>query len=159
MSRELFNSWPDYQMAIDRVLALARQRISIYDEDLGQMHLESSGRIATLRATLSAVRASDCLRIALRNTAPLQQRQPLLQGLLRDYSYNSAAQQTPEQLSHLRDSMILIDDTHALIRFDHDQPRCKLLIDEIDDVMPYRKRFEEIWAEGGLPVSATTLGL
>jgi len=158
MSRELFTSWPDYQMAIDRVLALARQRISIYDEDLGLLHLETPERITALRAALSAVR-SDCLRIALRNTGPLQQRQPLLRGLLTDYSHNSAAQQTPEQLGHLRDSMILVDDAHALIRFDRDQPRCKLLIDEIDEVTPYRRRFEEIWAEGGIPVSATTLGL
>lgn len=158
MSRELFTSWPEYQMAIDRVLALARQRISIYDEDLGMMHLESPQRIAALRATLSAVR-SDCLRIALRSTTLFEQHQPRLRSLLRDYSHNSAVQETPEQLSHLRDSMILIDDAHALIRFDRDQPRCKLLIDESDEVMPYHKRFEEIWAEGGLPISPTALGL
>ena len=99
------------------------------------------------------------MRIALRNTAPLQQRQPLLQRLLTTYSHNSAVQQTPEQLSHLRDSMILVDDAHALIRFDRDQPRSKLLIDEPEEVMPYRRRFEEIWAEGGTPVGTTTLGL
>ena len=94
MSRELFTSWPDYQMAIDRVLALARQRISIYDEDLGLLHLETPERITALKAALSAVR-SDCLRIALRNTGPLQQRQPLLQGLLTDYSHNLATFVTP----------------------------------------------------------------
>ena len=55
--------------------------------------------------------------------------------------------------------MILVDDVHALIRFDRDQPRCKLLVDESDEIMPYRRRFDEIWAEGGIPVSATTLGL
>jgi hypothetical protein len=68
-------------------------------------------------------------------------------------------QQTADQLAHLRDSMILVDDAHAVIRFDRDQPRGKLLVDESDEVMPYRRRFEEIWAEGGTPVAATTLGL
>ena len=158
MSRELFTSWPEYQLAIDRILALARKRICIYDEDLGLMHLEMPERIAALKVPLSTVRA-DCLRVALRNTMPLQQRQPLLQGLLTAYSHNSAVQQTPEQLAHLRDSMILVDDVHALIRFDRDQPRCTLLVDESDEIMPYRRRFDEIWAEGGIPVSATTLGL
>ena len=65
MSRELFTSWPDYQTAIDRILALARKRICIYDEDLGHLHLETPERIAMLKAALSTVRA-DCLRIALR---------------------------------------------------------------------------------------------
>ncbi len=158
MSRELFTSWPEYQVAIDRILALARKRICIYDEDLGLMHLAMPERIAALKVPLATVR-SDCLRIALRNTLPLEQRQPLLLELLATYSHNSAVQQTPEQLAHLRDSMILVDDVHALIRFDRDQPRCKLLIDESDEIMPYRRRFDEIWAEGGIPVSATTLGL
>ena len=158
MSRELFTSWSDYQIAIGRVLTLARKRICIYDENLVQMRLESPERIATLKATLSAAGA-DCLRIALRDAAPLQQRQPLLQDLLVAFSHNSAVQQTPEQLGHLRDSMILVDDTHALIRFDHDQARGKLLIDEREEVIPYCRRFEEIWSEGGTPVSARTLGL
>ena len=83
----------------------------------------------------------------------------MVKRLLALHSHNSAAQQTPEQLGHLRDSMILVDDAHALIRFDRDQPRCKLLIDEPEEVMPYRRRFEEIWAEGGIPVATTTLGL
>ena len=158
MSRELFTSWANYQSAIDRLLALAAKRIWIYDEDLGLLHLETAERIEMLKRPLASTR-QDCLRIALRSTAPLQQRQPLMQRLLATHSHNSAAQKTPEQLSHLRDSMILVDDVHALIRFDRDQPRSKLLIDEPEEVMPYRRRFEEIWAEGGTPVAATTLGL
>ena len=158
MSRELFTSWADYQSAIDHLLALAAKRIWIYDEDLGMLHLETAERIEMLKRPLASTR-QDCLRIALRNTAPLQQRQPLVQRLLATHSHNSAAQQTPEQLNHLRDSMILVDDVHALIRFDRDQPRSKLLIDEPEEVMPYRRRFEEIWAEGGIPVATTTLGL
>ena len=39
------------------------------------------------------------------------------------------------------------------------RPGDKLLIDEPDEVKPYRSRFTEIWAEGGAPVTPTTLGL
>ena len=148
MSRELFTSWTDYQSAIGRLLALPAKRIWIYDDDLALLHLETAERIEMLKRPLASTR-QDCLRIALRSTAPLQQRQPLMQRLLATHSHNSAAQKTPEQLSHLRDSMILVDDA----------PRSKLLIDEPEEVMPYRRRFEEIWAEGGTPVAATTLGL
>lgn len=55
--------------------------------------------------------------------------------------------------------MILVDEKYALIRFERDLPRSKLLIDEPDEVRPYLSRFKEIWAEGGEPVSSTTLGL
>ena len=158
MSRELINSWIEYQSAIDRILALASRQVWIFDEDLGMLHLETPERIAALTAPLASLQP-DCLRIALRNSEPLQQRQPLTRRLLTVYSHNSAAQQTPEQLAHLRDSMILVDDAHALVRFDRNQPRGKLLIDEPDEVMPYRRRFAEIWAEGGTPVTPTTLGL
>ena len=158
MSRELVTSWNEYQSALDRLLALARNQVWIYDEDLGMLHLETPERIEALTAPLASLHP-DCLRIALRNTEPLQQRQPLIRRLLTVYSHNSAAQQTPEQLGHLRDSMILVDDAHALIRFDRNQPRGKLVIDEPDEVMPYRRRFAEIWAEGGTPVTPTTLGL
>ena len=65
MSRELFNSWTDYQSAIDRLLALAVKRIWIYDEDLGLLHLETAERIEMLKRPLASTR-QDCLRIALR---------------------------------------------------------------------------------------------
>ena len=78
MSRELFTSWADYQSAIDRLLAMAAKRIWIYDEDLGTLHLETTERIEMLKRPLASAR-HDCLRIALRNTAPLQQHQPLVQ--------------------------------------------------------------------------------
>ena len=158
MSRELITSWNDYQSAIDRILALACKQVWIYDEDLAMLHLETPERIEALTTPLASLHP-DCLRIALRNSEPLQQRQPLLRRLLTVHCHNSAAQQTPEQLGQLRDSMILVDDAHALIRFDRNQPRGKLLIDEPEEVMPYRRRFAEIWAEGGTPVSPTTLGL
>jgi hypothetical protein len=158
MSRELFTTWADYQTAIDRVLALASKRICIYDEDLGLLRLETPERLAALKAPFAST-GNNCLRIALRNVEPLRQRHPLLLRLLATHGHQCAMQQTADQLAHLRDSMIIVDDAHAVIRFDRDQPRGKLLVDEADEVMPYRRRFEDIWAEGGTPVAATTLGL
>jgi hypothetical protein len=159
MARELITSWGDYQLAIDRLLATPCRIIRIYDEDLAQLHLESSTRLPQLKSLLSAGTTSPCLQIALRNSEPLRNRHPLLMNLLAQYGHRLAAQQTAPQLANLRDAMILLDDQHGLIRFDRDQARSKLLIDEPEELRPYRARFKEIWEEGGEMVSATTLGL
>lgn len=158
MARELITTWSDYQAAIDRLLAIASQKICIYDEDLGQLKLESQTRLNELKRVMHGSHR-EALRIALRNAALFRREHPLLCTLLSTYSHQAMAQQTPEQIAHLRDSMILVDGRHALIRFDRDQARSKLLIDEADELRPYLTRFEEIWAEGGESVSSTTLGL
>ena len=64
------------------MLALARKRICIYDEDLVQLHFDNPARIALLKKALS-VEQHDCLRVALRNAGPLQQHQPLFRDLLK----------------------------------------------------------------------------
>ncbi len=158
MARELITSWTDYQMAIDRLLAIASHKILIYDEDLSMLKLESAPRREQIKRILLSGQ-SDVLQIAVRNASLLRQQHPQFQNLLSTYGHLAKAQETPPQLAHLRDSMILVDEKYALIRFERDLPRSKLLIDEPDEVRPYLSRFKEIWAEGGEPVSSTTLGL
>jgi hypothetical protein len=55
--------------------------------------------------------------------------------------------------------MVIVDDKHALIRFERDLPRSKLLVDEADELRPYLIRFREIWSEGGEGLTTSTLGL
>ena len=59
----------------------------------------------------------------------------------------------------LKDSLLIADARHALVRFHEDHARCKLLVDAAPDCAPYVRRFDEIVAEGGDEVGATTLGL
>ena len=158
MTRELITSWGDYRIALDRLLAIAGRKICIYDEDLGQLQLESPTRIEALKRFLGANPAGH-LRIALRNAETFQTRQPLLMKLLATWGHVFQACQTPPNIAHLRDSLILVDDKFGLIRFERDLPRSKLLIDEADELRPYAARFEDIWNEGGDPVNTTTLGL
>lgn len=158
MARELITSWGDFQTALDRLLAMANRKICIYDEDLGHLKLDSAARLAALKRLVSDKPAGN-IRLALRNSEPLRQHQPLLINLLTDYSHCFSACQTPPHLAHLRDSMILVDGRYGLIRFERDLPRSKLLIDENEELKPYLARFEEIWSEGGETVSSTTLGL
>jgi hypothetical protein len=158
MTRELITSWSDYSAAVERLLAMACRQISIYDEDLAALKLQSLPCHNHLQRVLREDQ-TDALRIALRNAGQLRQQHPTLLNLLTIYSHRAAIQQTPEHIAHLRDSMIIVDDRHALIRFDRDQVRSKLLIDEAEELRPYLARFEEIWAAGGEPIGTSTLGL
>ncbi len=159
MARELITSWGDYQTAIDQLLALAQSHVCIFDQDLALLHLDSSPRQNRLRHILRSENAAGSIRIALRDAAPLQRQNPLLIGLLASFGHRLAIRETPSSLAHLRDSLILVDDQYALIRFERDLPRSKLLINEPEELKPYLARFEEIWREEGSAVSATTLGL
>ena len=158
MARELITSWADYQTAVDRLLAIACQTISIYDEDLLALKLESPSRLLSCKRILKTGH-DDALRIAVRNATPLRKQHPKFQQLLATYNHLARTQETPAQLAHLRDSMFIVDDKHALIRFERDLPRRKLLIYEADELRPYLTRFREIWAEGGEETSMSTLGL
>ncbi|MBS1161571.1 MAG: hypothetical protein H6R15_3990 [Proteobacteria bacterium] len=159
MARELITSWGDYQTAIDRLLAIAVRKIAIYDEDLGHLHLDSAPRLGQVKRLLHGESSNLAVRIAIRNADPLRQRQPLLMNLLTTFSHCLTARQTPPQLAHLRDTIILVDDQHGLIRFERDQARSKLLLDEANELKPYLNRFEEIWSESSETVNSTTLGL
>ena len=158
MAYELITTWGEYQSALDRLLGMARRSICIYDEDLSQIKLESPTRLNELRRLLRE-NQNNALRIAVRNAAPLRQQSPLLATLLGTYSHTAAAQETPATIAHLRDSMILVDDLHALVRFEKDQARSKILTDDPDALRPYINRFNEIWNEGGEVIANTTLGL
>lgn len=158
MTRELITSWSDYQTAIDRLLALAVHRLRIYDEDLATLGLERPERHAQLARVLHQNQA-DALQIAVRNAGPLRQNHPRLLSLTTTYGHLIALQETPASIAHLRDSILLVDERNALVRFERDLPRAKLLIDEPEEVRQYIHRFQDIWAEGGEPVGASTLGL
>lgn len=158
MAYELITDWTGYREAVEQLLGMARQEILIYDEDILALNLGTLSHIEMLQSVLKTGQRN-ALRIAVRNGENLTHHAPRLAQLLQMYSHIGAAQQTPEHLAHLRDSMLLVDGIHALIRFDRDHPRSKLLIDEKEALQPYRRRFDEIWAEGGDPLGNTTPGL
>lgn len=158
MARELLTTWQDYRSALDRILALAERQILIYDEDLVQLALESPEHLAAMQRILQS-RQQDGVRIALRNADAYLRHHPKLQRLIATYSHLGAVQQTPPQIAHLRDAILIVDDCNALIRFERDLPRGKLLIDEAEEIRPYRRKFEEIWQEQGEFLSPTKLGL
>jgi hypothetical protein len=158
MSREIITNWADHQLAVDRLLSLATRKILIFDPDLAQLKLERPERVGELARVLHSA-SQNALQIAVRNAEPICSHHPRIMQLLSTYRHVASAQQIGAHLAHLRDAMLLVDDRHGLIRFDQDNVRCKLLIDEPEALSPYLKRFGEIWNEPGEAITPSVLGL
>lgn len=156
--RPLLTSWHEYSAAVERLLAHASHSVAIFDRDLSSLQLERASVNASLTRLLRSSPAAS-LRIAVQAAAPLRNHHPRLQELLRTFAHNLHIVETPPHLASLSDSILLVDNTSALVRFHHDHARCKELINDPEACKPYCRRFEEIWAEGGAPVSTTIAGL
>ncbi len=158
MSQErLMTSWSEYDSAIAELLPVARHSIVIFDRDLAALKLELPARHDVLASFLRQPGAT--LRVAVQSAQPVQQHCPRLIALLRLFAHSFHLVEVPPHLAHLGDAMFIVDGTSAVVRFHGDHARSKQIQDDAEACKPYCKRFDEIWAEGGTPISATTLGL
>ena len=154
----LITSWTDYAAAAERLLAKASRSVDIFDQDLASLRLERPATIASLTHFLRAS-PSSTLRIVVHTADALRTQHPRLINLLSLFAHKFQVFETPAHLANLADSMLLVDQESALIRFHRDHARSKEIIADPTEVKPYCKRFEDLWEERGTPVSATTTGL
>ena len=158
MNSELITYWAEHDSSLRKLLALAAQSLRIFDEDLSKLKLESAENVEELRRFLAADERSS-LHIVLKNAEPLRRNSPRLMKLLSTYPLRMTVCECPEHLASLGDSLFIADDRHALIRFNKDHARAKVIINNAEECIPYVHRFDEILKEGGEQVCATTLGL
>lgn len=158
MNPELVTTWTDYRSYLQKILLLATRHIRVFDEDLVELGLEKQENAFFLRRFLAADRQNK-LQIVLRNPDPFRRNSPRLMGLFADYAVRMEVYECSPQLAKLNDALLLIDDSHALIRFHKDQARSKAIIDNSPECRPYLLRFEDILKEGVIALSAMTLGL
>jgi len=156
-SEHLLTSWGEYDAAVGRVLPAARRSLLIFDRDLQVLALEQAARHELLAGFLRQPDSE--LRVVVLSAQPVLSRCARLLGLLRTFAHHFQLVEAPPHLGHLSDSMLIADGENAVIRFHRDHPRSKEIIADAEACKPYLKRFDEIWAEGGTPISATTLGL
>lgn len=154
----LFTSWADYDDAVGRTISAAKHELLIFDHDLVACALEKPERHAQL---LSFLRGSPRarLQIALQDPHRVQTAMPRTLKLLTSFGHAISITHTSERVAGLTDSMVLADGCYGTIRFHHDHARGKFIDDDPDEVSPYGKRFQEIIAEGGEPLSPSVLGL
>ncbi len=159
MASRLITTWSAYDDAVDQLLARSPATLLIFDQDLSSLKLERPPRIAALARLLATRDPQQRLTIVVQNAAFVRQYSPQLLQLLRFHQPTLAILQAPPQLDSLRDSLLVADARHALVRFDHAQARARLFLDDTEACAPWVRRFEEIVATGGEPIASTTLGL
>jgi hypothetical protein len=159
MTSRLLNTWSEYDAAVQEILDLSAGTLLIFDQDLSPLKLERPERIAALRRLLSAREFNKRLTIVVQKPAFVRQYSPQLLDLLAVHAPAFTILHAPPHLDALKDSLLIADGKHVLVRFHQEHARARLTIDDAPECAPYVLRFEEILGAGGDPLSATTLGL
>jgi len=156
--REALSTLAEQVAAIDRLIALARQSIRVFDGDLSQMGWNGVARAELLTAFVRNTRHAR-LDIIVHDTRWIAASCPRLTGLLRHWSHAIAIYRTGVEARAATDPMVIVDARHYLHRIHLDHPRAALGIDVPADARRLVDRFDEIWSTGEPGVTATTLGL
>lgn len=144
--------------AIDELIALARERIRVFDQDLSQTGWNRPTRVDRLAAFLGGVRGRR-LDIIVHDTNYLETACPRMLNLLRTYNFAMTIYRTGTEARLATDPLLIVDDQHYLHRFHFAQPRSAVGIAQPEQTQPLANRFEEIWATGEPGINATLLGL
>jgi len=148
----------DYRRACDTVLARAEHEILIFDRDLAALRLEENARLEALTNFLQ----TDSLRrirVVVHDPGPLERNAPRLMRVIVRFLHAIDVRQSPDNLRHLADTHVLVDEGHGVRRFHVDQPRSALVVDDPAYIHPWRQRFEELWELSHPCVRINTTGL
>jgi hypothetical protein len=144
--------------ATDELVALARRRIRVFDQDLSQTGWNQPSRVDHLAAFLRGTRGRR-LDIIVHDTTYLETACPRMLKLLRAYSYAVTIYRTGAEARLATDPLLIVDDRHYLHRFHFGQSRAAMGIEQPEQTRPLASRFDEIWATGEPGINATVLGL
>jgi hypothetical protein len=143
--------------AIDTLIALARERISVFDVDLSQSGWNSPPRADALSNFLRVPYAR--LDIIVHETTWIEKSCPRLTNLLRRFGHAMTIYKTGSGARGAMDPLVIVDGQHFLHRYHIQQPRATLSIGMPQAARPLVTRFDEIWATGEPGLTATVLGL
>ena len=155
---QLLTSEADYRRACDTVLSLAQREILIFDHELLALRLNEKARLDILAGFLQSD-GPHRLRMVLHHPEPLMRDAPRLIQLISRFSHAIEVRQSPDNLRHLADSHVLADENHGVRRFQYDQPRSALILDDPAYLSPWRLRFEELWELSQPCLTLNTTGL
>ena len=126
MPLRLITTWTENDEFLAQILGRAKQSILVFDDDLAKLQFESPANADVLRRLLATDRKNR-VHIVLRNADPLRRNGARLMQLLGDHPGALTIQECAPQLIGLNDSMVIVDDRHALIRFHPDNPRARTI--------------------------------
>ncbi|GHT94170.1 hypothetical protein AGMMS49545_15050 [Betaproteobacteria bacterium] len=158
MTHEIHTTWGEFRHAFGQILRLSKQSLCIFDDDLTQLGLQSAEAAELVQRMLTRNPVAS-VRIALRRIDRLHETHPRLVQLVVSQSHRIKIAQIPSNLQPLRDTLVVSDNEHALVRFDLEHARHKFILADEPEVVPYAQRFNEIWANPGTPFQPTAMGL
>jgi hypothetical protein len=144
--------------AIDTLIALAQERICVFDMNLSRGGWNSAARHDALAHFLRVARHGR-LEIIVHDTAWIESSCPRLLLLLRRYGHAVTIYKTGSGARSAMDPLVIVDNRHFLHRYHINQSRATLVIDMPVAARPLVTRFEEIWATGEPGLTPTVLGL
>ena len=144
--------------AIDSLIALAQDRLQVFDRDLAQTGWNTAARASRLAAFF---RRSPHARLALivHESRYLESACPRIVELLKIYGHVMQVWRTGAEARNANDALVIADGRHCLHRYHVDQPRATLITHAPALVKPLAARFEEIWATGEPALGGSVLGL
>lgn len=144
--------------AIDTLIALAQERIRVFDVDLSHTGWNSSARADALSHFLRVARHGR-LDIIVHDTSWIETSCPRLVTLLRRYGHAMTIYKTGPGAHSAMDPLLIVDGRHFLHRYHIQQSRATLVIGMPQAARPLVTRFDEIWATGEPGLTPTVLGL
>lgn len=132
------------QLAIDEVIAAARQRLRLFDLSLEGRGSNAPARIERLRELLAAGRAHR-IEIALHEPEQVERDAPRLAMLARQYPTSVELRRTQGEARKANDPMVIADTHSAWHRMYHEHPRAIVALHSPADAVPLGQRFDEIW--------------
>jgi len=156
--RTLLTLRSEYTLGYDRLVALAKRELRIFDPDLSELDVNSAPRIEALANLLRSSRTHRVF-IALHDVEHVAKRCPRLIALLGSYSGAIFIHRTLGEAAKVQDCFVLADGEHLVRRPVTSQPRGVLVLNDPKECQPMRERFDEIWESSEPGVSANTTGL
>ena len=153
-----FDSEGSFRQAIDTVITAATQEIRVFDRNLTRIQLDQKDRAEAIERFLAGDHHRR-LRIIVHDPEHCERYCPRLLAMLRRFSQAVEFRQSPSELRHLSECLLLADRTQAAVRFHSEHPRGKIILDAPEEVHPWWQRFADLWELSNPCLSSMRLGL
>jgi hypothetical protein len=155
---ERFDTDAGFQAAVDRLLEQDGRELRLFDPDLNGLRLNSPQRVEHIERFLQASRTRR-LYIAVHDIDHVTKYCPRMMGLLARHAHAVQINRTQEEIRNVQDSFLVLDALHYVRRPVAQFFRGAIGLNDENEALAMRGRFDEIWAASSAAVAPTTLGL
>ena len=153
-----FDGEAEFQSAVERLIGQPGRELRIFDPDLSALRVNSPERIALLEKFLRASRTRR-IQIVVHDTEHLSRYCPRMLGLLKLFTHAMQINRTSDEIRNLQDAFLVLDAQHYVRRPVARFFRGAVALNDDNEGLAMRTRFQEIWAASFPAVSSTTVGL